>query len=64
MNDTSLKRYPWVPAVYWSLTLALYLLVSFFTRQWQLTWIIPAVAALLYGALYAWLSRLEPRHWN
>lgn len=34
---------------YWSIVTALYLLISFVTNEWQITWVIWPVAGVLYG---------------
>ncbi|MDO4615277.1 MAG: hypothetical protein Q4B15_06565 [Lachnospiraceae bacterium] len=41
---------------YWSLLTALYLLVSFLTMRWDMTWIIWPVGAVAFAALYAILE--------
>ena len=37
--------------VYWCCTVALYLLLSFLTNEWEITWIIWPVAGVLYAAV-------------
>ena len=40
----------------WTLTVAVYLIVSFMTMAWHITWIIFLIAALLEGVLKAIVS--------
>ncbi len=37
-------------SVYWTIATALYLLISFLTGRWDMTWIVWPVAGILYGA--------------
>ena len=40
-----------ISAIYWCVTTALYLFYSFYTMQWDRSWIIWPVAAVLFGAI-------------
>ncbi len=48
-----------ITAVYWSVILAVYLLWSFLSGRWDMTWIIWAVSGVLYGLLCAVLRVLR-----
>ena len=37
--------------IYWCIITAIYLGWSFFTKQWNITWIVWPVAGLLYAAI-------------
>ena len=45
------KQEETLSSVYWLLTTALYLTVSFLTGRWGETWIIWPIAAVLYAAI-------------
>lgn len=40
-----------VSGAYWMVTTAIYLLISFLTGRWDITWVVWPVAALLFGAI-------------
>ncbi len=44
--------------VYWLVVTAIYLLVSFLTMRWEITWIFWVVAGILYAAIYAVLESI------
>lgn len=48
-----------VQGVFWPLVVAVYLLLSFLTRKWSITWIIWPIAALLSAALNALFGAKE-----
>lgn len=50
-NKKSNKLVEGVSGIYWSITLAIYLGWSFVTMQWEFTWIVWPVAAVLFGAI-------------
>lgn len=45
-----------VTSIYWLVITALFLLISFTTKRWDLTWLLWAVAGVLYPALVAVLN--------
>ena len=45
-----------IGTVYWAVVTAAYLLVSFLSMGWAITWVIWPVAGILYGALTAFLK--------
>ena len=47
------KKSEHIGDIYWSIATALYLLLSFVTMRWELTWIIWPVAGVLFGAICA-----------
>lgn len=47
------KRNDTVATIYWCVVIAIYLAWSFFTMDWQRTWIVLPVAGVLYGAVEA-----------
>ena len=49
-KNVNKKTEQWAGA-YWCLATAIYLAVSFLTEEWKLTWIIWAVAGVLFGAI-------------
>jgi len=55
------RRVGWFSGAYWCLVTAIYLGYSFWTDSWKESWIIWAVAGLLFAALYsavrAWADR-------
>lgn len=51
------RKLEWVGAVYWCVTTALYLAISFYTMNWHITWVIWPVAGVLYGAIPAIAGR-------
>ncbi len=56
------KKSPFVSAIstaYWLIVTALFLGVSFFTAKWQYTWLIWAIAGILYPALLLLLNTLR-----
>ena len=53
------KRTEPVTGIYWCLVVAAYLVVSFLTRRWDLSWIIFAAAGLVYAALCGVMSLFE-----
>ena len=54
-NDTAI-------AAYWCIVIAIYLGASFVTMEWDETWIIWPVAAVLFGAFGAVLSARDKKH--
>ena len=50
-----------ISSIYWCLVVALYLLLSFLTKRWDITWLIWPVAAMLYGAIYAILGIVKKK---
>lgn len=46
------RRTEFFPGIYWCLITAVYLGISFYTNDWHRTWIIYAVAGVLYAAIY------------
>ena len=46
-----------VSAVYWPVVTALYLAVSFLSGRWDATWVVWPVAAVLFGAVSAFVER-------
>ena len=58
------KRNEAFTTVYWCLVLAAYLGVSFVTENWERTWIIWPVAAVLFGAALALKNMLQKRGEN
>ncbi len=42
--------------IYWSAVTAVYLLISFLTKRWDLTWLVFAVGGLLYAAVFGILA--------
>ena len=55
------KKYEFVPAVYWCVTVAIYLAVSLPTMKWETTWVIWPVAAVLFAALMGILKAVDKR---
>lgn len=53
------KRTEPIKDIYWCLVVAAYLVVSFLTRRWDLSWIIFAAAGLVYAALCGVMSLFE-----
>ena len=55
------RRVGWFAEAYWCLVTAVYLAVSFWNNNWKKSWIIWAVAGLVFAALYfavrAWADR-------
>ena len=55
------RRVGWFAGAYWCLVTAVYLAVSFWNDNWERSWIIWAVAGLVFAALYsavrAWADR-------
>ncbi len=55
------RRVGWFAGAYWCLVTAVYLAVSFWNNNWEKSWIIWAVAGLVFVALYsavrAWADR-------
>jgi hypothetical protein len=55
------RRVGWFAGAYWCLVTAVYLAVSFWNNNWEKSWIIWAVAGLVFAALYsavrAWADR-------
>lgn len=55
------RRVGWFAGAYWCLVTAVYLAVSFWNDNWKRSWIIWAVAGLVFAALYsairAWADR-------
>lgn len=47
--------------MYWCLVTAIYLAISFYTREWQTTWIIWPVAGVLFGAIKAIMTLMGER---
>jgi len=45
------KKLEGISSIYWSVVIAAYLLISFLTMRWDMTWIIWPVAAVLYGVI-------------
>lgn len=45
-----------IGSIYWPVVTAVYLLVSFLTMGWAITWVIWPVAGVLYGAITAFLK--------
>ena len=45
-----------IGTIYWAVVTAAYLLVSFLSMGWAITWVIWPVAGILYGALTAFLK--------
>lgn len=56
-NKAYEKKYNWLPGVYWCVVTAIYLLVSFLTDAWDITWVIYATAGIIYGAIVIFLRR-------
>ena len=50
-----------IGSIYWGLTTAAYLLVSFLTMRWDKTWIIWPIAGILYGVLATVLTTLRKK---
>lgn len=50
-KKASSRRLEWLAGVYWCLATAIYLAVSFYTMQWDYTWVVWPVAGVLYGAV-------------
>ena len=46
------RRTEFFPGIYWCVITAIYLGISFYTYDWHRTWIIYAVAGVLYAAIY------------
>ena len=46
------RRTEFFPGIYWCVITAIYLGISFYTNNWHRTWIIYAVAGVLYAAIY------------
>lgn len=40
-----------ISSIYWGIATALYLLISFITMEWSITWIIWPIAGILYGVI-------------
>lgn len=55
---TNKKMNAWSGA-YWCLVTAIFLAVSFLTDNWDMTWIIWAVAGVLYGGIYCLVAGLS-----
>lgn len=49
------KKYSFFPGLYWCTATAIYLAWSFTSEQWDRTWLVFAVAGVLYGGLEALL---------
>ncbi|MBQ5782275.1 MAG: helix-turn-helix transcriptional regulator [Oscillospiraceae bacterium] len=47
------RRISNISAIYWGLATAIYLLISFVTFRWDITWIVWPVAGVLYGVVVA-----------
>lgn len=47
------RRVGWFAGAYWCLVTAVYLAVSFWNNNWEKSWIIWAVAGLVFAALYS-----------
>lgn len=48
-----------VGSVYWPIVVVVYLLVSFLTERWDMSWIVWPVAGVLYGAIQAIVSAVN-----
>jgi len=55
-SNKSLRTLAAVMKLYWVIVLAIYLLVSFSTNAWHITWLVWCIAAALKNALYAFLD--------
>lgn len=60
-SKQALERLKPVSAIYWGLMTAAYLGYSFFTMDWQRSWIIWPVAGVLYGVVYAVASTVQKK---
>lgn len=60
-NKALNKKYEFVPAVYWCVTVAIYLAVSLPTMNWETTWVIWPVAAVLFAALMVILKAVSKK---
>lgn len=60
-SKQALERLKPVSAIYWGLMTAGYLGYSFFTMDWQRSWIIWPVAGVLYGVVYAVASTVQKK---
>lgn len=55
------KEYSYFPGAYWCVVTAIYLLWSFISNQWEKTWLVFAVAGVLYAAIIAFLKARADR---
>ncbi|WP_051353663.1 helix-turn-helix domain-containing protein [Atopobium fossor] len=51
------SRTSWLPKMYWPVVLAIYLIASFTTNRWDKTWIIWAVAGILYPVVSTFVQK-------
>lgn len=56
------KKLQAISSVFWSLVTALYLLWSFLSGDWGITWIIWPITAILYGAFASVFKMIHSRH--
>ena len=40
-----------IGSIYWGIVVAIYLLLSFLTMRWDITWVIWPVSGVLYGVI-------------
>lgn len=55
-NKERIKTNEAFSSIYWLLLTALYLLTSFLTNRWDLTWLIYVVGGLVYGAIETFIE--------
>ena len=53
------RKNEYLSQVYWCSVTALYLLVSFLTKRWDITWIIWACSGVLYAAICGVVAMLR-----
>lgn len=56
-NMSEYKKKERIGGIYWPIIVALYLGISFFTEAWGISWIIWPIAALLFSAIMAFMSK-------
>lgn len=61
-NKRAGKKLSVFSTVYWLLMVAVYLLWSFLSMEWEITWVIWPVGAVLFAAVYAILSAVTAKN--
>lgn len=60
-NKQENKRNGLITEVYWMSVTAFYLLVSFLTKRWDMTWLVWPIAGICYGILIAILKMMHSK---
>lgn len=58
------RRTAYFPPIYWCIVVAVYLGISFYTEEWERTWIVWPVAGVLFAALYGIVRAVENARWE